>query len=49
MDGSHGAQMYGQMNRHLGNHSGRYSTEQDSTNSYMESNSGKNKFEYILA
>lgn len=46
MDGSHSAQMYSQMNRHLGNHAGGYSVEQDSTSSYMENNSGNNKFGY---
>jgi len=38
IDGTPGNQMYGQMNRHLGNSTGRYSTEHESTNSYMDNN-----------
>lgn len=45
VDGTNCTQTYNQMNHHLMNPSNGYSTENDSTNSYMEStlplNSGK--------
>jgi len=40
-------QMYGQMNRHLGNPMSGYSTEHSSANPYMESNSGTYKLKCV--